>query len=391
MAASVREVAERSVKVVLVNVWLDTERGGGTAERTRWLALHLAKLDCKCTIVTMGPTPWRSEFAAAGIDVLQVGYVGNRFPIPLPNMIKMLRLFSGADVIHVMGFWFLLASLCCSLARIADKPLILCPAGSLTKFGRSARMKQVYFRLLGRWMLRASNTVIATTEQEKKLFLRDFDIAQSKIFVSPNGIVPHIATSPTTPASETGRTIIFVGRLTAIKAPDLLIEAFASIATELTDVTLVIAGPDLGLRAQLEARTAALGLQNRVQFTGFVDERKRSLLLSRASLLVVPSHSEVMSMVALEAGALGVPVLLTDQCGFDEVARIGGGRVVPVDVVALSDAMLALMSDDTTLKVSGRKLQKFVLENYAWPNVAKGLLAHFSKLKSLPPLADAGA
>ncbi|SDJ71720.1 MULTISPECIES: glycosyltransferase [Bradyrhizobium] len=369
------------MKIVLVNVWLDAERGGGTAERTRWLALHLARLGCKCNIVTMGPTPWLDDFTAAGIDVMQLRFVGQRFPIPLPPPLKILRLFRAADIIQVMGFWFLLGALCSGLARVVGKPLVLCPAGSLTKYGRSARLKRIYFQIAGRWMIRASDTVIATTEQERRLLISDFDVEPEKIFVSPNGIEAGEAGTRVAPVIPKARSILFVGRLTAIKAPDLLLEAFAAAAAAMPDVTLVIAGPDLGLRPQLELRTAELGLQSRVAFAGFVDEEKRSFLLGQTSLLVVPSHSEVMSMVALEAGAMGVPVLLTDQCGFDEVAKIGGGRVVPVDITALSNAMQQMISDDDALTASGQRLRAFVLEHYAWPNVAGHLLAHFRNLR----------
>lgn len=367
------------MKIVLVNVWLDAERGGGTAERTRWLAIHLARLGCQCTVVTMGPTPWGAQFAAAGVEVMQLNYVWQRFPIPLMPL-NMIRLFRAADVVQVMGFWFVLAALCSGLARALGKPLVLCPAGSLTKYGRSERLKQLFYRTVGRWMIRASASVVATTEQEKRLLVADFDVEPDKIFVSPNGIAAGEAPIRATPAPSDGRSILFVGRLTAIKAPDLLLEAFAAIAATLPDVTLVIAGPDLGMRPQLEARTAELGLQKRVRFAGFVDEAQRSSLLGRASLLVVPSHSEVMSMVALEAGAMGVPVVLTDQCGFDEVAEIGGGRVVRVDIAALSEAMREMMSDNDALDASGRRLRAFVLQHYDWPQVASHLLAHFRQL-----------
>lgn len=368
------------MKIVLVNVWLDAKRGGGTAERTRWLAIHLAGLGCHCTIVTMGPTPWRDDFAAAGVKVMPLRHAWDRFPIPLPSL-ELLRLFRTADVVQVMGFWYLLGVLCSVLARAMSKPLVLCPAGSLTKYGRSARLKRLFLQTVGRWMIRVAATVVATTEQEKRLLITDFDIRPARILVSPNGIAAGARQARPLRAPSKGRSILFVGRLTAIKAPDLLLEAFAAVAAAMPDVTLVIAGPDLGMRPQLEARTMELGLQDRVNFAGFVDEAERSSLLSKASLLVVPSHSEVMSMVALEAGVMGVPVLLTDQCGFNEVATINGGRVVPVDIAALSEAMQEMMTDNDALEISGRKLRAFVLQRYDWPNVARDLLAHFRQLQ----------
>ena len=370
------------MKVVLVNVWLDAERGGGTAERTRCLALHLARQDCACTIVTMGPTPWLAEFTRANVKVLQVRYIGERFPIPLLDPRALFRVIREADVVQVMGFWFLLAALSCFVAHYAGTLLALCPAGSLTRFGRSSRVKKLFFATLGRAMLKLSDTVIATTEQEKQLLASDLGVARGAIFVSPNGIEPYRGEIPTDDHPIPGRLITFVGRLTAIKAPDLLLEAFAPVAAALADVTLVIAGPDLGLRPQLERRVAELGLQSRVRFTGFLDERQRTALLGQTTLLVVPSHSEVMSMVALEAGAMGVPVLLTDQCGFDEVAEIGGGLVVGVDQHALTAAIQQIMTDENAVERMGNRLRTFVLANYAWEKVVGKLRHHFDTLRS---------
>jgi glycosyltransferase involved in cell wall biosynthesis len=329
--------------------------------------------------VTSGSSPWNEEFTEAGIEVMQVRFLGQRFPIPLLNPIRIVRLFREADVVQVMGFWFLLAAVCCAIALVAGTPLVLCPAGSLSRYARNSTLKRFYFAAVGRYMIRSAATIVATTEQEKLLLISDFHVAPESILISPNGIAPYESGSPFE-FEQKERFILFLGRLTAIKAPDLLLEAFVQVAVAIPDVSLVIAGPDLGLRAQLEERVAQLRLESRVRFTGYVNEEQRTALLGKASLLVVPSHSEVMSMVALEAGAMGVPVVLTDQCGFDDVAKIGGGLVVEVDRAALADAIVRMMSDDNALKASGARLRAFVLENYAWQKVASRLLDHFRML-----------
>ena len=140
------------------------------------------------------------------------------------------------------------------------------------------------------------------------------------------------------------------------------------------DAVLVFAGPDFGLRPQLEKRVSDLGLRAFVHFTGYVGEQQRTWLLQKADLLVVPSHSEVMSLVVLEAGAMGVPVVLTDQCGFDEVAEVNGGFVVNVSASAIADAIIRLMSEPVSLKNRGELLRQFVLTAYAWRKVAVELM-----------------
>jgi glycosyltransferase involved in cell wall biosynthesis len=73
-----------------------------------------------------------------------------------------------------------------------------------------------------------------------------------------------------------------------------------------------------------------------------------------------------MSIVVLEAGISGTPVLLTDQCGFNEVATIGGGKVVPASVEGLQNGLTEIFKDPAELKTMGRKLQKYTSENFAW-------------------------
>lgn len=367
------------LNVVLVNVWLDLQRGGGTAERVRHLALNLAKLGCKCTVVAMGSTPWRQEFEEAGVSLVLIGCLGRRYPVPLIPFVALLRLFRDANVVHVMGFWFLLAAVSCALARISGTPLVLCPAGSLTKFGRNSLIKRFYYVTAGRWMLRTAASIVATTRQEQALFISDYSVAASSVFVSPNGIGPPPRQSLNTVFPE-GRIILFVGRLAAIKAPDILLEAFALVAPVLRDTLLIVSGPDEGQQDYLQQRVAELKLEKRVIFSGFVNEAYRTALFSKASVLVVPSYSEVMSMVALEAGAMGVPVVLTDQCGFDEVEEIGGGLVVKANIDAISEALLKILSDDTALREMGKRLRQFVFEHFAWKSVAASLLQHFGAI-----------
>ena len=365
------------LNIILVNIWLNPQQGGGTAERTRQLALNLARLGCKCTIVAMGSTPWSDEFKQANVDLVLVDSLGRRYPLPLINFVGLFRLIRKADIVHIMGFWFPLAAASSALALISGTPSVLCPAGSLTRFGRSSWIKRFYYVTAGQWMLSSAASIIATTHQEQALLLSDFSIAASSVFISPNGIGPPPPTSVNVHFPN-DKIILFVGRLNPIKGADILLEAFASVAKILPDTLLILSGPDEGQRKQLQKRVAELKLEKCVLFTGFVDEFYRTALLSRASILAVPSHTEVMSMVALEAGAVGVPVILTDKCGFDEVQEIGGGLVVKAEEKDLSEALLTMLSDDVTRKEMGKRLREFVVERYCWRRVSASLLEHLA-------------
>lgn len=78
-----------------------------------------------------------------------------------------------------------------------------------------------------------------------------------------------------------------------------------------------------------------------------------------------------MSMVAVEAGIRGKPVLITDQCGFDELESSGGGLVVEATVAGLAGGLRTLMRDAGRLAEMGRVLQAYVRDRYTWEWSAK--------------------
>ncbi len=119
--------------------------------------------------------------------------------------------------------------------------------------------------------------------------------------------------------------IVFVGSLSTRKRPDLLLEAVAELARRglKVELDLLGAGP---LQESLQHRIGQLGLDNIVRIHGFVADPLD--LIARADLFVLPSLSEGVSRAALEALHLGVPVVLRDADGNDELVQQGvNGRL----------------------------------------------------------------
>jgi glycosyltransferase involved in cell wall biosynthesis len=368
------------MKVVLVNIWLDAEHGAGTAERTRRLARALADLGCDCSILTMGPSPWNGELSAGRVHVHSIGYFGRRYPIPLPRPLRLWRLIRGADVIHVTGYWYLLAAAVCFIGRGARVPVVLCPAGELLAFDRRQWWKRIYHRIIGRRAVASASLIIAVTAQERDDLIRRYGIRSPRVILVPNGVTLPAPIENGDLPPPTRSFVLFVGRLAGVKGPDLLVEAFAKISSVFPDIDLVMIGPDFGLRRILEARAHDLGLAERVRFLGFVDEGPLQRIYRQAAVLVLPSRSEVMSFVALEAAAAGTAVLLTESCGFDEVGEIGGGLVVAADHGAIAQGLTTMLSDRAELRRMGQRLREFVLQNYAWPEIACSLHDELIKL-----------
>jgi glycosyltransferase involved in cell wall biosynthesis len=161
--------------------------------------------------------------------------------------------------------------------------------------------------------------------------------------------VPLFASSsaPAASAADPAIDVLFLGRMTRLKGPSLLLDAAERAAKTLgRRVSIVLAG-DGPLLGSLRSRAAQLaGVQ--VQFPGWVDADARAALFARSTLLAVPSvWPEPFGLVGLEAAAHGVPAVAFDVGGIgDWLADDVNGRLVAAgDVAAMSDAIGAIVRD----------------------------------------------
>ncbi|MBV6824259.1 glycosyltransferase [Pseudomonas sp. PD9R] len=373
------------MKILHVSDAIDPSLGGGTAERTFQLALALHRANVACTVLcTELGLGDKRKAELRNIELVAVPTLIRRFLTPLVSYRRIKGLVADADVIHVTGHWSVLGAMVCLIALKLGRPYVYCPAGSLRVFGRSALLKKIYNRVVGKRIVQGASRCLAVTNLEREQFT-EYGVDDSRVELLPNGVQP--TQSITNPQAfrdahslHNRQIILFLGRLSPIKGPDLLLAAFAKIAKQLGNVHLVFAGPDGELSAQLRNSVIETGLSNRISFTGFLAGQEKQDALAAASLLVVPSRQEAMSLVALEAGLCGTPVLLTDQCGFDEVQELDGGRVVAVDVDALAEGMRFMLQDPERLSAQGQRLRAAILSRYTWDGLTQQVLVLYSKL-----------
>lgn len=144
------------------------------------------------------------------------------------------------------------------------------------------------------------------------------------------------------------RRIVFSGRLTQVKRPDLLIDAFAAIAPRRPQWDLVMVG-DGPLRDQLKARLPG-ELAARVFWTGFLDDQAAVASLYRLSdVLVLPSDYEPWALVINEAAAAGIAIVSSHVVGAAaELVRDGvNGRLFQAgDLPSLTEALLDTTDPD---------------------------------------------
>jgi glycosyltransferase involved in cell wall biosynthesis len=373
------------VRVLSVSALLDPVLGGGTAERTVQLARAMSRggLQVEVLATDAGLDAGKPMPRLGGVAVNLLPCRSRRFLIPRAGPGQLDRLVAGTDIVHLCNHWTVLNLMVAQAARRQGKPYVVCPAGALPLFGRSQWLKRAYNALGGRALVANAAAWIAITRREADDF-REYGIDPARVDVVPNGIDPDEYAGGDAAAFRRRlglgdrRIVLFVGRLNAIKGPDLLLQAFRREADALADCSLVMVGPDGGMRASLEAQARVLG-PGRVVFTGWLGGRDKVDAYSAADLVVIPSRQEAMSLVALEAGACGKPVLMTDRCGFDAAVSCGGARAVPPQADALARALSTMMASGQ-LAAMGAALRAQVLTQYTWNAAVERYRAIFGRI-----------
>jgi glycosyltransferase involved in cell wall biosynthesis len=142
-----------------------------------------------------------------------------------------------------------------------------------------------------------------------------------------------------------GNYFFYIGRHQPYKNLHRTIEAFAALPAGF-DCQLRIAGPDdRRYTPILQARAAELGVGDRVQFMGYIEDEQLPIWLNQAIALVFPSLWEGFGLPVLEAMACGAPVITSNLSSLPEVAGDAALSVDPYNVAAITAAMKTVLTD----------------------------------------------
>lgn len=376
------------MKILFVNMMLEPVNGGGTVERTLQLARHMHKAGIDCAILTtdVGMTFQALEaLRGDGLQITALRCLCDRFYFPVLSIGTMVKLVSEADVVHLMGHWTVINVLSYIVARLLGKRYVVCPAGALSIYGRSRVLKTFFNFLIGKRIITNANGHIAIGENEISQF-KAYGVAADKIVSIPNGINPDDFMAEDVEGFrrryglKNFSFILFLGRLHAEKGPDILLTAFSLLDGKFPDIHLVFVGPDNGMLEELRKNAIEYGVSDRVHFIGYLSGTDKSAAYHAATLVVIPSRFEAMSIVVLEAGVCGLPVLLTDQCGFSEIERQSGGAVVPASIEGIKHGLEQLLCDPGRLREMGNRNKNYIQENYTWDCAVQKYLNLFRKI-----------
>jgi glycosyltransferase involved in cell wall biosynthesis len=144
------------------------------------------------------------------------------------------------------------------------------------------------------------------------------------------------------------RIALALGRISRAKGIDLLIDAAALLAPALSDLRVLVVGPDWGERAAAERRVLAAGLAHAFVFTGPLPRADVRRALRSAHVLAHASRFEAFGIVLLEAMAAGLPVVAVGISAVPEVVDDGhtGLLARPEDPQSLADCLGTVLGDE---------------------------------------------
>jgi glycosyltransferase involved in cell wall biosynthesis len=172
------------------------------------------------------------------------------------------------------------------------------------------------------------------------------------------------------------QAILYAGVLTPLKGIHHLVNAFVLIAEHFPSAQLFIVGKDENktYAANLREQTKKLGLNDRVQFIGPQPQSELAIWMAKASVLVVPSMSEGLGRVIIEAMATGTPVIGSRVGGILELVQDGvtGFLVPPGDENALAEKLRWILNNPDRGRVMGKAGRAFADRFFSTETYLKG-------------------
>lgn len=251
------------------------------------------------------------------------------------------------------------------------------------------RFHRRFFPPMMRLSVRLADRLIAASESTRRDMARLLPASVGKTELTLLAAGPVFRPVPPAEVSDActrhgltpGRFLLYVGVLEPRKNVPMLLQAFARIAEQFPDVPLVIVGKKGWMYDAIFAELTALGLAERVVFTGYVPEADLPRLYGGARAFVYPSLYEGFGLPVLEAMQCGTPVVTTEISSMPEVAGDAALLVQPGDVGGLADALTCVLSDDAlAADLKRRGLARAAL--FSWERCARETRAVYEELGS---------
>lgn len=244
--------------------------------------------------------------------------------------------------------------------------------------------------------IRHGSHVIAVSESTARELQEIYGLSHADITVACHGVAEPFLDGAQETRSDvprfggcSGPYVLFVGQIQPRKNLVRLIDAFTRTCEACPQLPhdLVLAGSDGWHHESVHRAIAASPLAHRIRRIGYVPDAELPGLFAHADLLALPSLHEGFGLPALEAMAVGTPVLASKGTAVAEVVGDAGVLVDPIDVQDMTAGMRRLLLD-RELRESCARLGRVRAESFRWEKTATAILAvanHLATSHTTPP------
>ncbi len=273
------------------------------------------------------------------------------------------------------------------------------------KIAQSDSQRASDARLAGEYqVMTLANKLIAATPAEEAQLIELYDADPAKIAIIPPGVdlerfqpmIKEVAKKRVgIPCGDTN--ILFAGRIEPLKGIDTMLRAMALIQERRPEVLhnacMAIIGGDPWAddldeeMARLQQLRHDLDIHDLVTFLGAKDQDLLPNYYAAAEMVVMPSHYESFGMVALEAMAMGTPVIASEVGGLAHLVKHGmtGYHVPSRDPEALAARIYELLANKDCRQLLGQQARDYARQ-YAWPNIVDRMMAVYEDVVAGEPV-----
>ncbi|MCB9708695.1 MAG: glycosyltransferase [Myxococcales bacterium] len=289
-----------------------------------------------------------------------------------------------ANLVHIHGVWMHPVLCAARLSNRHSKPFILSPHNMLSDYSWrhsfAKRIKKSVYWQFARPDLERAAVVHALSTLECAAIKQRFP--HNPVVVIPNGIdVERVARYARDPVMPVRPYFAFLGRLDPVKGIELLLESYAQLPRP-RRIALRIAGPPSSpaYKARLVVMMHRLGLSDDVTLEPGIDGKEKFRYLAESWAVCLPSISEGISCVALEAMACNAPIITTPGSGLQsdaEGACVIAERGLTAFSGALSDAASWTMAERSRRAKASGNLAR---HKYAWDQVVSSYICMYDDI-----------
>ncbi len=249
--------------------------------------------------------------------------------------------------------------------------------------------KRFFFRFFIRTSSRKAVALIADSESTRQDAIRLVGALPGKIYTVPLGVTQEFRPIRDKVILQQARQkyqlpehfLLYVGTIEPRKNLSTLLQAYASVASQMPDHRLVIVGPKGWMVENIIQQTGQFNISDKVHFTGYVEQDDLPVIYNLADVFIYPSVYEGFGLPVLEAMACGTPVISSNVSSMPEIVGNAGVLIAPNNSQALAQSLLELINDPVARQRLSIKGQERAA-TFSWESTAEKTIAVYRHVLS---------